>query len=97
MKNIKNNHIVEVVEKILDFPGDTMPLDLAEELMDYLADATLICLDNGDGGIMFLQLGSNVFLPACCDIDNFKKYLKIKLLFPIILKIFQDLLVMWMG
>ncbi|MBQ6628282.1 MAG: plasmid pRiA4b ORF-3 family protein [Methanobrevibacter sp.] len=76
MENIKNDHIVEVVENILEYPGDTMPLDLAEELMDYLCDATLICPSNDDGGIMFLQLGPNIFLPACCDIDDFKRIFK---------------------
>ncbi|MDO5859861.1 plasmid pRiA4b ORF-3 family protein [Methanobrevibacter sp.] len=76
MENIKNDNIVEVVEKILKDPGDTMHVGLAHELIDYLVDATLICPSDGEGGITVLQLGPNLFLPASCDIDDFNRIFK---------------------
>ena len=49
MEKIRNDRIVELVEKIMKDPGDTMPENLAYELADCLADATLISPSNAQG------------------------------------------------
>ncbi len=73
MEKIRNDRIVELVEKIMKDSGDTMPENLAYELADCLADATLISPSNAQGNTMILQLGPHRFLPASCDIDDFNR------------------------
>lgn len=73
---MKNDKIVSLIEEIINSPGTSMPLDLAYELMDELCDATLVCPSNGEEGIMLLQLGERVFLPASCNMADFKRIFK---------------------
>lgn len=76
MDEIQNTKITDLIGKIINSPGTTMPFDMAHELMDELAYATLISPSNGEGGIMLLQLGPRIFLPACGDMDDFKRIFK---------------------
>lgn len=72
MKDLDNRPLVELMDKILNFPGDILPEDLTDELIDSLTDATLICPVK-ENTLIGLQLGPNSFIPACSDIENFNK------------------------
>ena len=73
---MKNDRIVSLIDEIIKSPGSSMPLDLAHELMDELCDATLVCPSNEEDGIMLLKLGPRVFIPASCNMDDFKRIFK---------------------
>ena len=72
MNEIKNKGLVDLINKILADPGDEIPVDLRQPLIDYLCDASLIC-PVFDDNIIFLSVGPRTFIPASCDIENFKR------------------------
>ena len=76
MTELNNEHIVKLIEKILDEPGELIPRELTYELVDYFADATLVSPVDENDNIIMLQLGPRNLLPACCDIGNFKNIFK---------------------
>ena len=73
MKKLNNKHLVELINEILENPGDSIPEDLRETLMDYLSDTTLICPVDNDDELGILKIGSRILIPASCDIDDFKR------------------------
>lgn len=75
MDNIKNTRLVDLVNEILDDSGDSIPVNLRQPLMDSLAESTLIC-PTRDDEMIYLQLGPNTFLPASCDIEDFRRIFK---------------------
>ena len=75
MKELDNRHITDLINEILTDPGESIPEDLREPLMDYLSDATLICPVH-DGEPMILNIGPRVLIPASCDIEDFKRIFK---------------------
>ena len=75
MDNIKNTRLVDLVNEILDDSGDSIPENLRQPLMDSLAESTLIC-PTRDDEMIYLQLGPNTFLPASCDLEDFRRIFK---------------------
>ena len=76
MKSLENNHIVDLINKILADPGDEIPHDLTFELAGYLSDSTLVSPVDENGNIIQLGIGPNTFIPASCDIEDFKRIFK---------------------
>lgn len=67
-----NKHLIDLMERILNFPDDIISEELTEELIEYLSDSTLICPVDDDT-LIGLQLGANTFIPACSDIERFRE------------------------
>ena len=76
MNNLENNHIVELINEILEMLGDEMPKDVTLKLVDYLQVLTLVSPVDEKGNIMKLVLGSRTFIPASCDVENLKYIFK---------------------
>ena len=72
MKDIENTELANLIEEILADPGDEIPEDLRQPLIDHLAEAFLIS-PVADGQIGLLQIGPRVFIPASCDMEDFRR------------------------
>lgn len=76
MNNLDNSQLVDLINKIIGDPADSIPEDLTDELIDYLSTSTLICPVDDDGDVTGLKLGPHHFLPACCDLKDFNRIFK---------------------
>ena len=76
MCNTDNSHLAELINEIIAAPGDTIPEDLRSVLMDGLASATFICPTDDEGNIGLLGIGPNTFIPACLDMEDFRRIFK---------------------
>jgi hypothetical protein len=76
MNGLKNPKLVNLIDEILKDPGDSIPEESRESLMDCLSRSFVICPVNNDGTIGYLRMGPHTFIPACCDIEDFNRIFK---------------------
>lgn len=69
---LSNEKIKDLITKINDNPSDTIPTDLLKRLVEVLADSEVLCPVRDDEIVPF-KLGPQTFIPASCDMDDFKK------------------------
>ena len=72
MIDLKNNKIVELINKILDDSSDTIPNDLLRDLIDNLANSQVLCPVKDDEIVLF-EWGQKTFIPVFTDLKYFNK------------------------
>lgn len=72
MDDLKNDEIAELYTRILDDTSEKTPVELWRNLIDMLNGCEVLCPVD-DEGIIFYGWGSNLFIPACLDIDDFNQ------------------------
>ena len=76
MDNIKNTDLVDVVKEIIDDANDFITEDLEEKLANALKNSKLICPVDSEGNVGMIGLNQSVFIPASCDMEDFRHIFK---------------------
>ena len=71
MNNLENKEIVDLIYKILDDPGETIPTDMLRDLIDHLSVCEVLCPVK-DYEIVPYRWGLRNFISASCDMVDFK-------------------------
>lgn len=76
MDNIKNATLVDAVNEIIDDPNEFLSDELEEKLVNALKNSKLICPVDGEGNFGMFELNQSVFIPASCDMEDFRHIFK---------------------
>ncbi len=67
---LDNKNTVELIDQILDEPGDEISTDSLKSLIDNLTESEVICPVK-DNEILLYEWGLRKFIPASCNMDDF--------------------------
>ncbi len=71
MVDLKNDEVVNAINRILDDPADTIRADMFRDLIGKLDECKVLCPVR-DGQIVTLNWMFQTHIPASCDMDDFK-------------------------
>lgn len=77
MVDLKNDEVVEAINRILDDPSDTMDADMFRDLIDKLNDCKVYCPVKDDEIVPFTW-AFETYIPVSCDMDDFMVLFKDK-------------------
>ena len=72
INDLKNDEILEIIERIFDDPSDKIPNDLIRELTDSLSECEVFVPVEDDEIVLYDKIRGN-FIPVSCDLKDFRK------------------------